>query len=57
VKNARLAVESSRIDLEIQKQNLYKDVQTAYNEEYSALQKVKAGKSYAGIYKRIIHIY
>ncbi|MCI1720336.1 MAG: TolC family protein [Bacteroidales bacterium] len=44
VKNARLAVESSRIDLEIQKQNLYKDVQTAYNEEYSALQKVKAAR-------------
>ncbi|HNY05308.1 MAG TPA: TolC family protein [Candidatus Egerieousia sp.] len=44
VKNAKLAVENSRIDLEIQKQNLYKDVQTAYNEEYSALQKVKAAK-------------
>lgn len=42
VKNAKLAVENSRIDLEIQKQNLYKDVQTAYNEEFSAMQKLKA---------------
>lgn len=42
VRNARLAVEASSLEVEIQKNNLYKEVQTAYNEAFSALEKMRS---------------
>lgn len=43
-RNSKVAMESSRIDFEIQKHNLYKEVQTAYNEAFSALERLKAAE-------------
>lgn len=43
-RNAKLARENTAIMLEVQKQSLLKEIQTAYNEAFNALERMKAAK-------------
>ena len=43
-RNAKLARENTEIMLEVQKQSLLKEIQTAYNEAFNALERMKAAK-------------